>query len=56
MLPVSLLELQKVLSVSKNDKSLGPDGIPVEVYHVLFDVLVPDLLKVVDDSRKFGKV
>ena len=56
MQPVSLLELQKVLSVSKNDKILGPDGIPVEVYRVLFDVLGPDLLKVIDDSHKFGKV
>jgi len=28
----------------------------VEVYHVLFDILGPDLLKVVDDSRKYGKV
>ena len=56
MLPVTLLEIQNVLSVRKNDKSPGLDGIPVEVYRVLFDVLGPDLLKVVDDSWKFGKV
>ena len=55
MLPVTLAEIQSVLSVSKNDKSLGPDGISVEVYRVIFDVLGPDLLKVVDDSRKYGK-
>ena len=54
-MPVTLLEIQNVLSVSKNDKSLGPDGISVGVYRVLFDVLGPDLLKVVDDSRKYGK-
>ena len=52
MLHVSLVEIQSVLSLSKNDKSPCPDGIPVEVYRALFDVLGLDLLWVVDDSRK----
>ena len=39
MKPVILQEIQHILSISKNDKSSGPDGIPVEVYRCLFDVL-----------------
>ena len=45
-----------ILSLSKNDKSPGLDGIPVEVYRSLFDVLGGDLLRVVEDSRKLGKI
>ena len=44
MVHVTLKEIQSVLTLSKNDKSLGPDGIPVEVYRCLFDVLGEDLL------------
>ena len=55
MIHVTLVEIQSVLSLSKNDKSPGPDGILVEVYMALFDVLGLDLLWVVDDSRKCGK-
>ena len=47
---VSLNEIQSILFVSKNDKSPGPDGIPVEVYRSLFDVLGPNLLWVIEDS------
>ena len=50
MLPVSLVEIQSVLSLSKNDKNPGPDGMPLEVYRDLFDVLGLDLLRVIDDS------
>ena len=53
---VTLQELQSILSMSKNDKSPGPDGIPVEVYRSLFDVLGEDLLRVVEDSQKLGKI
>ena len=52
MLPVYLVEIQSVLSLSKNDKSFDLDRIPMEVYKALFDVLGLDLLRVVDDSRK----
>ena len=40
----------------KNDKNLGPDGITVEVYRALFDVMGSDLLQVIEDSWKFGKI
>ena len=53
---VTLKEIQYVLSLSKNDKSPGPDGIPVEAYRDLFDVLGLELLRVVEDSRKSGKI
>ena len=42
--------------MSKNDKNLGPDGLPVEVYRALFDVLGMDLLRVIEDSWKNGKI
>ena len=56
MVPVTLKEIQSVLTLSKNDKIPSPDGIPVEVYRALFDVLGLDLLRVVEDSRKSGKI
>ena len=56
MIPVTQVEIQSILSVSKNDKSPGPDGIPVEVYRALFDVLGSDLLRVIEDSRLSGKI
>ena len=56
MIPVTLVEIQSILSVSKNDKIPGPDGIPLEVYRELFDVLGSDLLRVIEDSRLSGKI
>ena len=56
MQPVTLAEIRSVLALAKNDNSLGPDGIPVEVYRVLINVIGVDLLRVVDDFRKFGKI
>ena len=56
MVPVTLKEIQYVLTLSKNDKIPSPDGIPIEVYRDLFDVLGLDLLRVVEDSRKSGKI
>ena len=56
MKPVLLQDLKHILSISKNDKSLGPDGIPVEVYIALFDVLGVDLLRVIELSRTSGKI
>ena len=53
---VTMQELKSILDISKNDKSPGPDGIPVEVYRSLFDVLGEDLLRVVEDSRKSSKI
>ena len=44
MIPITVEEIQAILIVSKNDKSPGPDGLPVEVYRALFDVLGSDLL------------
>ena len=35
MIPVTLGEIHSILSASKNDKSPGPNGIPVEVYKEL---------------------
>ena len=54
--PITLQEIQSILTLRKNDKSLGPDGLPVEVFRALFDVMGPDLLRVIEDSRKLGKI
>ena len=56
MIPVTIEEIQSILFISKNDKSPGPDGIPVEVYRALFEVLGRDLLRVVEDSKISGKI
>ena len=56
MKPVTLQEIQHILTISKNDKSPGPDGIPVEIYRCLFDVLGEDLLRVIELSWVSGKI
>ena len=56
MKPVRMQDLKHILSISKNDKSPGPDGIPIEVYRCLFDVLGEDLLRVIELSRISGKI
>ena len=56
MKPVTLEEIKTILSLSKNDKSPGLDGIPIEVYRTLFDVMGLDLLRVIEDFRKSGKI
>ena len=56
MKPILLQDLKHILSISKNDKSPGPDGIPVEVYRCLFDVLGEGLLRVIELSRISGNI
>ena len=53
---VSMQDLKNILSISKNDKSPRLDGIPVEVYRCLFDVLGEDLLRVIELSRISGNI
>ena len=50
MKPVTLQDIQLILSISKNDKSPRSNGIPIEVYRCLFDVLGDDLLRVIELS------
>ena len=44
------------MALCKNDKSPGPNGILVEVYWALFDVLGLDIVRAVDDSCRLGKI
>ena len=53
---VTLQEIKSILTLSKNDKSPGPDGLPIVVYRALFYVMGLDLLRVIEDSRKSGKI
>jgi hypothetical protein len=45
----------RIKSFSK-DKSPGPDGWTVEFYLHFFDLVGPDLLELVEDSRLQGKI
>ena len=56
MKPITLQDIQHILSISKNDKSMEPNGISVEVYRCHFDVLGEDLLRVIDLSWISGKI
>ena len=56
MQAITIKDIKHILSISKNDKSPGPDGIPVEVYRCLFDVLGEDLLRVIELSKTSGKI
>lgn len=48
---VTMGELEATLKWFKRDKSLGPDGWPVEFYIAFFELLGEDLLKVIEDCR-----
>jgi hypothetical protein len=54
--PVTLLELKAVLENFKKERSPGPDGWTSEFFIFFFDLVGADLLEMVEDSRKKGKI
>jgi hypothetical protein len=54
--PVTLLELKAVLEHFKKERSPGPDGWTSEFFIFFFDLVGDDLLQMVEDSRKKGKI
>ena len=53
---ISLEEIESTLKSFKKDKAPGPNGWPVEFYLAFFDILGPELLDLVETSRKEGRV
>ena len=53
---VTSAEILSTLKVFKASKSPGPDGWTVEFFLAFFDQLGEDLLGIVEESRKTGKV
>ena len=53
---VTLTEVEAALKSFKRDKSSGPDGWPVEFYLAFFDLLGPELVNLVESSRRMGRV
>ena len=53
---ISLAEVEIALKSFKKDKSPGLDGWPVEFYPTFFEILGPELVKVVESSKKDGQV
>lgn len=53
---VTLDELEATLKWFKKDKSPGPDGWTIEFYIAFFDILGHDLLNIVEDSRRRGRI
>ena len=54
MAEIEEVELGRVLQSFQKDKSPGPDGWPIEFYTGFYDLLGPDLLQVVEESRRNG--
>jgi hypothetical protein len=54
--PCTLQEILVALKSFSKDKSPGPDGWTVEFYLHFFDLVGPDLLELVEDTRLSGKV
>jgi len=54
--PVTMGELESTLKWFKKDKSPGPDGWPVEFYLAFLDIVGPDLLGVVEESRILDRI
>lgn len=53
---VSMDELKTTLHSFQKDKSPGPDGWTIELFLGFFDVMGEDLLKVVEESRRSGRI
>lgn len=53
---VTMDELEATLKWFKKDKSPGPDGWTIEFYISFFDILGHDLLRLVEDSRRRGRI
>ena len=53
---VTLNEIEHSLKSFKKDRSLGPDGWPVEFYLFFFDLLGPTLARMVDSTRITGHI
>eukprot|EP00253_Pinus_taeda_P029159 PITA_29159 len=53
---VTMAELEATLKWFKKDKNPGPDGWTIEFYLAFFDFLGNDLLKIVEDSRRRGRI
>jgi hypothetical protein len=53
---VLLEELKEVVTKMPKDKSPGPGGRTQELFSFFFDIMGPELLKVVEESRVSGKV
>ena len=49
-------EIQQVLHSFQNDKSPGPDGFTLEFFLGFYDKIKEDMLAVVKESRRAGKV
>jgi hypothetical protein len=54
--PVTLEEIKSVLVKFNKDRSPGPDGWTTEFFISFFDLVGEDLLKMVEDSRRNGKL
>ena len=53
---VSEEELEKIVYSLQKGKSPGPDGFTIEFFQGFFDLVKGDLLKVVQESQRAGKV
>eukprot|EP00253_Pinus_taeda_P011273 PITA_11273 len=53
---VTMAELEATLKWFQKDKSPGPDGWTIEFYLAFVDLLGNDLLKIVEDSRRRGRI
>eukprot|EP00253_Pinus_taeda_P031908 PITA_31908 len=53
---VTMAELEATLKWFKKDKIPGPDGWTIEFYLAFFDLLGNDLLQIVEESRRRGRI
>ena len=54
--PVTLQELKLILSQCKQERSPGPDGWTSEFFSHFFDLVGPDLLQMIEDTRTKGMI
>lgn len=53
---ITLEEIQRAVAEMANQKSPGPDSLPVETYKYYGEVMLPELLKVLNWAEAEGKL
>lgn len=54
--PITLAELQQAVASMANQKSPGPDGLPIEAYKYYGEILLPELLKALGEAAREGRL
>ena len=54
--PIEMVELEEVVKKLKNNKASSPDDFTTNFFHACWHTIKDEVLSIVEDSRKTGKI